>query len=46
VAALASAAGPTWDDVRYALIRDTLSTENGDAESANPHEAFALVSFR
>ena len=38
VAALAAAAGPTWDDVRYALTRDT--------ESSDPQEAFALVSFR
>jgi hypothetical protein len=37
VAALASAAGPTWDDVRYALTR---------AEgSPSPQEAFALISF-
>ena len=46
VSALAAAAGPTWDDVRYSLIRDTLSTENGEAQSANPQEAFALISFR
>jgi hypothetical protein len=37
VAALASAAGPTWDDVRYALTR---------AEgSPTAQEAFALISF-
>jgi hypothetical protein len=37
VAALASAAGPTWDDVRYALTR---------AEgSPTSQEAFALISF-
>jgi hypothetical protein len=38
VSALAAAAGPTWDDVRYALTQDS--------ESADPQEAFALVSFR
>lgn len=38
IAALASAAGPTWDDVRYALTRD--------AATPTPHEAFALVAFR
>lgn len=37
VSALAAAAGPTWDDVRYALTQDTLT---------QPQEAFALVSFR
>lgn len=37
IAALASAAGPTWDDVRYALTRDGLTP--------NPHEAFALAHF-
>jgi len=38
VSALAAAAGPTWDDVRYALTQGP--------ESADPQEAFALVSFR
>jgi hypothetical protein len=37
IAALASAAGPTWDDVRYALTRD--------GTSPTPQEAFALISF-
>ena len=37
IAALASAAGPTWDDVRYALTRDGLTP--------NAHEAFALAHF-
>jgi hypothetical protein len=37
VSALASAAGPTWDDVRYALTRD--------GTSPTPQEAFALISF-
>ena len=37
VNALVSAAGPTWDDVRYALTRD--------GTSPTPQEAFALVNF-
>jgi 3-oxoacyl-(acyl-carrier-protein) synthase len=42
VAALAAAAGPTWDDVRYALTHDTASSH----EDSHEQEAFALVSFR
>ena len=38
VSALAAAAGPTWDDVRYILTQDS--------ESNDPQEAFALVAFR
>lgn len=38
ISALASAAGPTWDDVRYALTRD--------GTSPTSQEAFALVAFR
>ena len=45
VSALAAAAGPTWDDVRYALTQDTL-THGTDSGSTDPQEAFALVSFR
>ncbi len=37
IAALASAAGPTWDDVRYALTRD--------GTTPNAYEAFALTHF-
>jgi hypothetical protein len=40
ISALASAAGPTWDDVRYALTRDGASPDPLD-----PQEAFALVAF-
>jgi hypothetical protein len=43
VSALAAAAGPTWDDVRYALTTDTMSRDES-ALSAQ-QEAFALVSF-
>ena len=39
VSALAAAAGPTWDDVRYALTND-------DPMASRENEAFALVSFR
>lgn len=45
VSALAAAAGPTWDDVRYALTRDTLGQDT-NSELTDPQEAFALVSFR
>ncbi|MCZ3387430.1 MAG: serine/threonine-protein phosphatase [Actinomycetia bacterium] len=38
ISALASAAGPTWDDVRYALTRD--------GTSPTPQEGFALIAFR
>jgi hypothetical protein len=46
VSALAAAAGPTWDDVRYALTSDTMSRDEADPASAHHQEAFALVSFR
>lgn len=52
IAALAAAAGPTWDDVRYALTRYPRTGEAASpdavspaAVSPDPHEAFALVSF-
>jgi len=44
VAALAAAAGPTWDDVRYALTTDAMSRDDIEA-SVRQQEAFALVSF-
>jgi len=44
VSALAAAAGPTWDDVRYALTSDTMSRDVIDL-SDHQQEAFALVSF-
>ena len=44
VSALAAAAGPTWDDVRYALTADAMSRDDVEA-SVRQQEAFALVSF-
>jgi len=44
VAALAAAAGPTWDDVRYALTTDAMSRDELGAPVGR-QEAFALVSF-
>jgi hypothetical protein len=43
VSALAAAAGPTWDDVRYALTTDTMSRDESTLSAQQ--EAFALVSF-
>ncbi|MFL6070938.1 MAG: SpoIIE family protein phosphatase [Actinomycetes bacterium] len=43
VSALAAAAGPTWDDVRYAL---TNAPDDAADASGRQDEAFALVSFR
>ena len=43
VSALAVAAGPTWDDVRYALAN---APDDAADAAARQDEAFALVSFR